>query len=384
MPADPKHQHISQVLLAEIASGKFAPSGRLPSETQLVQRFGVSRPTVARALRNLQDQGLIERRVGAGTFVRKSNGNVSDPTRRQIGLMIPGLGTTEIFERICGELASLACGQDYTLLWGGSHRQEARLLPGIQQAEAWCDQMIRQRVAGVFFVPFDRVTNPHAVNHQLAERLRRAGVAVVLLDRDLGPFPTRSEYDLIGIDNFAAGYLAAQHLIKLGSRRIAFVMREQTAPTVMVRIAGAREAMLDHGIPIPRDFILTGRPDDAAFCQPFVDRKFEAVICANDHVAALLAQSIERVNLHIPRDVRLVGFDDVGFATLLSVPLTTVHQPCREIADAAFRVMLERIADPTLPARTVSLSARLVIRESCGAYQSRSNEPKLPIDNSIQ
>jgi DNA-binding GntR family transcriptional regulator len=62
MGSGPKHHQISQALLAEIASGKYAPSGRLPSEAQLVERFGVSRPTVARALRDLQDQGLVVRR----------------------------------------------------------------------------------------------------------------------------------------------------------------------------------------------------------------------------------------------------------------------------------------------------------------------------------
>jgi DNA-binding LacI/PurR family transcriptional regulator len=97
----------------------------------------------------------------------------------------------------------------------------------------------------------------------------------------------------------------------------------------------------------------------------------DAVICANDHVAALLLRSLEKANVRVPRDVRVVGFDDVKYATLLSVPLTTIHQPCREIAVAAFRAMLERMADPTLPPRGITLSPRLVVRESCGAYLPR-------------
>src|SRR5438270_12073538 len=104
MPSEPKHRHISRELLTEIAAGKYAPSGRLPSEAQLVQRFGVSRPTVARALRDLQDRGLVVRRVGSGSFVR---GPVSADVHRQFGLLIPGLGTTEIFEVIGGALAGL-------------------------------------------------------------------------------------------------------------------------------------------------------------------------------------------------------------------------------------------------------------------------------------
>ena len=73
----------------------------------------------------------------------------------------------------------------------------------------------------------------------------------------------------------------------------------------------------------------------------------------------------------MPRDVRVVGFDDVRFATLLSVPLTTIQQPCREIAVTAFNALRERIEDPTLPARSLLLTPRLVVRESCGAYLPR-------------
>ncbi len=67
-------------------------------------------------------------------------------------------------------------------------------------------------------------------------------------------------------------------------------------------------------------------------------------------------------------NLRVVGFDDVRFATVLSVPLTTIQQPCRDIALTAFNAMRERIADPTLPARSLLITPRLVVRESCGAY----------------
>src|SRR5215218_6612874 len=118
MGSGPKHHQISRALLGEIASGKYAPSGRLPSEAQLVERFQVSRPTVARALRDLQDQGLIERRVSSGSFVRSAASAAPAVANRQLGLLIPGLGTTEIFEVICGELAGLARVHECSLLWG--------------------------------------------------------------------------------------------------------------------------------------------------------------------------------------------------------------------------------------------------------------------------
>jgi LacI family transcriptional regulator len=372
MTFEPKHRQISRQLLTEIAAGKYGPSGRLPSEAQLVQRFQVSRPTVGRALRDLQDQGVIERRVGSGSFVRRRDPAAPAAGLRQLGLLIPDLGTTEVFERICGELAGLARGHDYGLLWGSGSHGRARESTSREEAEAVCEQFISREVAGVFFAPIEFTAAMQEMNLRLAERLRQAGIAVVLLDRDLGDFPARSEFDLVGIDNFAGGYRLAEHLLKLGCRELGFVTRPLAAPTVRARIAGAREAILDHGLSIPADFVRVGAPDDPSLVRGFTGRRrVEAVLCGNDHVAALFMRSAEKEGIAVPRDLRIVGFDDARYATLLSVPLTTMHQPCREIAVTAFRAMLDRIADPALPPRSLVLSPRLVVRESCGAYLPR-------------
>src|SRR5262249_55821200 len=155
-------------------------------------------------------------------------------------LLIPGLGTTETFEAIGGELAGLARGHEYGLLWGDSAHPRPPEDLGVEGAEELCEQFIRREAAGVFFAPFEHTARKEEVNRRLAERLRQAGVAVVLLDRDVVTFPSRSEFDLVGVDNFAGGYLLADHLLKLGCRSLAFVARPLSAPTVRARIAGAR------------------------------------------------------------------------------------------------------------------------------------------------
>jgi LacI family transcriptional regulator len=176
------------------------------------------------------------------------------------------------------------------------------------------------------------------------------------------------------VDHFAGGYLLADHLLKLGCRRPAYVARPLSAPTVGARIAGAREALLDRGVPVPQGFVRVGEPSDRALVRGLTARgQVDAVLCANDHLAAELLHALEKAGVRVPGDLRLVGFDDVRYATLLSVPLTTMRQPCREIAVTAFRAMLERIADPALPPRSLVLSPRLVVRESCGAYLPRGD-----------
>jgi LacI family transcriptional regulator len=161
-------------------------------------------------------------------------------------------------------------------------------------------------------------------------------------------------------------------LIKLGSRRIAFLMRPLSAPTVERRYAGVREALAHHRIDVAPDWLQVGDPSEDKFVHSLIaGKRWDAVVCANDLTAAQLIPTIARSKMRVPQDIRVVGFDDAKYASLVSVPLTTVQQPCRDIAITAFQTMLSRIAEPTLPARNILLAPRLVVRESCGAYLPR-------------
>jgi DNA-binding LacI/PurR family transcriptional regulator len=370
MNLGPKHREISRQPLAEIAVGKYSRTGRLPSEPQLVKRIGVSRPTVSRALRDLQAEGLIERRTGSGTYVRRQTGTTAKS--QQFALLIPTLGRFEIFGIICGEIASLARAKDYSILWGDSAQPSLDDNLSSDRALALCERFITQRVAGVFFAPFDLAGGTVEANHRIAERLSKAGIPVVLLDRDLVPFPQRSNFDLVATDNLAGGSLLAERLLKLGCRRLAFVAAPNYPSTVQARIAGVREALVRNKIEPSPDWIHCGDVAAVKFRRVLTSgRRWDAVICANDVTAAQLIGALESSGIQIPRDLRVVGFDDENQAALPSAQFTTIHQPCREIAITAFRAMMERIADPTVPARGLSLTPQLVVRESCGAYLSR-------------
>ena len=367
MKVECKHREVSRQLLSEIAAGKYGVSGRLPGEDQLVKKFGVSRTTIGRALRDLQTEGIIERRAGSGTYVRQQNSNPSGV--RHLGLLIPDLGTIEIFTLICGELASVARVHEYTLLWGDSAQQYHGRDVSPEQAVELSEQFIERRVSGVFFAPFEATAGNKGINHSIARRFSNAGIPVVLLDRDSTPFPQRSEFDLVTSDNSAGGRLLAEHLLKLGCQRLAFVARPNFPSTVEERISGVRDTLLRNQMELPPDWIQIGDPEDVKFVRSLAaGRRWDADVCANDLTSAHLMRALQKNHVRVPRDLRVVGFDDVKYATLLSVPLTTIHQSARDIAVTAHRAMLDRIAEPTLPARMILLSPRLVVRESCGAY----------------
>ena len=366
--APPKHREISDTLREELAGGKFKPGSRLASESQLVARFSASRPTVARALRTLQEEGLVERRAGSGTFALEPSSG-SRTNKRTLALLMPDLGHTEIFQQIAGEIASLARVRDYSIVWGGSEQAKLDQDVSLQHGEELCAQFIERQVDGVFFAPYELLEGARAVNRRIAGNLHDAGITVVLVDRDFAPFPQRSALDLVGIDNFAGGYAVGEHLVKLGCERICFVKPPRAASTARARVAGMRDAMEQHGLSFNRDWIFEGDPSSAVFLRKILaEGKPDALVGANDPIAALLLQGLAKAKINVPGDIRVVGFDDCGFATLVSPPLTTIHQPCREIALACFRTMEGRFENPLLPPRNISLPAQLVIRESCGAY----------------
>jgi DNA-binding LacI/PurR family transcriptional regulator len=93
----------------------------------------------------------------------------------------------------------------------------------------------------------------------------------------------------------------------------------------------------------------------------------DAIVCANDRTAAGVMHALLDAQLRIPDDVRLAGIDDVAYAALLPVPLTTMRQPAREIGVAAMAAMLDRVRRPDLPPRDIFLHTTLVVRRSCGS-----------------
>ena len=370
MPRQAKYIDIFNELRSQLVDGKFADRNRLPSEAQLVRKYGVSRPTAARALRELQAAGFVVRRAGAGTFARNTMES-DNAGSAMIGLLVPGMGITEIFDVICGKLIGLARMHDYSVVWSGTPAPPNSEDSPAEQAEAFCRELIARKVQGVFFAPFGWLSAQVQVNRLIANRLRVAGIPVVLLDCDVLPFPQRSDFDLVGIDNFDAGYMLTEHLLKLGCRRLVFVASTHTAPTVEARYAGFREAMLAHGVKVDVGACPPTNPADEAQITALLKNKPDAFVCANDYKAGVLMRTLETLGCHVPNDMRIAGFDDVKYATLLRVPLTTMHQPCLEIAAVAWQVMQNRLANPTLPPCTVSLAAHLVVRQSCGAYLPR-------------
>ena len=196
-----------------------------------------------------------------------------------------------------------------------------------RRAEELCQRYIEQRVAGVFFAPLELEPGLEAVNKGIVAALDAAGIPIVLLDRDLCAFPERSRYDLVGVDNYQAGYLAARHLLAGKPERVDFLARPYSAPTVERRIAGYSAALRDAGLRPNPDWIHHAEPDRLSSVRRLYASGARSVVCANDATAASLLSTLSELGLSAPAAIRVIGFDDVRYARHLRTPLSTLRQP---------------------------------------------------------
>lgn len=370
--AGPKYKQIYAHLRNSLANRDYSPGDRLPSENELVVQFEASRPTVSRALAQLELDGLVERKAGSGTFVSSKE----DQKNLVFGLLIPDLGVTEIFEPISRGISIARVDGHHDLLWGST------LSPGApieDQAEQLCTYYVQKKVSGIFFAPLELSGKTDEMNQRIARAVGEAEIPMVLLDRDICVYPERSKYDLIAIDNRRAGYVITSHMLETGARRIIFFSRPNSAPTVAERAIGFNEALTAYQESGATGWIESGDPADTAAVSTLIAKhKPDGFVCANDYTAARLMTSLNTLGIDVPSEIKVTGMDDVRYASLLQTPLTTIHQPCLEMGAAALAAMLDRIAHPAMPVRDILVDFKLVVRQSTAGTNPRGPRHEIP------
>ncbi len=237
---------------------------------------------------------------------------------------------------------------------------QSKFQPALEIASL--DHFRQMRLAGV--LPVSVAPNLHHL-----QRLRETGVSVVSLARRW------DEGDYVAVDHFAGGYLAGQHLCRLGHRKLACVATRHALSASQEKLAGFRAALREHAITLAPEQILWSsevqvaegtRCADALLAQ--TDRP-TAVFVTADHQAVGFLHRLRQRGVRVPEDVAIVGHDDITYAEFLEVPLTTVALPKYELGCQAAQILLVRIQTwDNLDAgfQQILLKPHLIIRASCG------------------
>lgn len=361
-----KLDRVYRHLHGEIVRGRFQTGERLPTEEELADRFGYSRTTVAKAIRMLAQQGFVQRRRRAGSFVRAGSAVRS----QLLGAVICGAADKDaesnIFVPIGREVAREA------ELAGYSVAMEDPCLRGNcagevkERYEEIARKFIERQVAGVLMVPFEIIGGAEqSVSLGAAQMLAEAGIPMILADRDLCRYPHRSRFDLVGIDNRRAGCIATEHLLKQGATRVDFVAADEYGWAQEGRIAGYLDAFANAGLKHEAKWIHHGHPSQKEYIEGIVkDRDVEWIVVVNDGLAGEVMRVALEAGRKVPGDLRMVGFDDLPFCLGLPTPLTSIRQPCEDLGALAVRTLFDRMRNPNRRTMDVTVSFELMIRES--------------------
>ena len=365
----PKYRHVGRTLAGEIRDGRLRPGQRLPSDDELMGRFGISRGTLLRALETLKSEGVLERVPGRGSFVREPSAASAPASGLRVMFVAEAAATSSdtIFGSIERHVA-LRLRQRHGIELVA--RQAGLPLDPFEVRHQLVSQAVAEGVDGLLYLPLEGERGQWQRNVELLGPAVDAGLPVVLLDRDVLPRPGRSGYDVVGTDDRIAGGAVGSRLIQQGCRNLLFVTPRGTSPTVDERVDGVRDAIGDAGGGVrltvaPVASVDPPAPRDDGIREALARVEPDGVVAKDDRTAIAVLRVLYERRQRVPDQVRVIGFDDVPVAADLPVPLTSFRQPVRQIAEVAAERLARRLAGEEMPAAKILLGGRLVVRQSC-------------------
>ena len=339
-----------------IASGELKPNDRLPTIRAVAEQLGIHMHTVRQAYHSLKDDGLVETRPSRGTRVKpfeldKLVTTESASPSHTIGVLIPNIYTfydpflsgVEEIARHLGYMIIVSITRDRADLTRQSVQQlVAKKVDGIIAASAVADSFKRQHPISPDSPPVVYADSPQ--------------------------FPTQTI--LLDLEN--AGFLAAQHFIEHGHKRIAFITAPLTWPNFLDTYKGYQRALaassLDHEpdsvIETPAYSLEDGY--QAGLRLLAVNKPPKAVFVSGDLMAAGVIRALKDNGKRIPQDFAIISKDNIELAALMDPPLTTVNLPSYQMGVEAMNMLTRLISKKRLEKKRVLLESELIVRKSCG------------------
>jgi DNA-binding LacI/PurR family transcriptional regulator len=270
-----------------------------------------------------------------------------------VALLIPDI-QNPFFADLARGVEDAAQREGYTVLLGNVDED-------VEKERRYLEVMTAESVDGI-------ILPPSSGTDAAATELARSGVPMVCVDRRL----SRVKVDTVLVDNVRGAYEAAAHLVGLGHRRIGFIEGRPEISSSQERLQGYERALAEHGLELDRSLVRSGDSRQASGA-----RMAAELLALSDRPTALLVgnnlmtlgalETIHGLGLRIPRELAIVGYDDMPWAPALDPPLTAVRQPGHELGSRAMELLLQRIRDPKRSTTVVMLDPELIVRRSCGA-----------------
>jgi LacI family transcriptional regulator len=330
-----------------------------PTLKEVALRAGVHVTTASRAL-NPATSSMVNpvtmRRIQAAARELRYQPNamargLKTSRSMSVGVLLPDL-TNPLFPPIVRGIEDVLAASGYTTLIANTDNDSDR-------QTTLFDTLRARQVDGII------VATAHREDKLFVDAYHE-GTKIILVNRRIDhcdiPAVTGDDHDGVA--------MAVRHLIDIGHTRIAHIAGPQDTTTGRARLRAYRQALEDAGLtPDPSLVLITNgftEVEGARATRTMLDsgRSPTAMVAANDMIALGCLDVFSERRLRCPEDMSLVGFNDMPFIDRLTPPLSTVRVPHYQIGAEAARMLLDRLANPGLPAKSITLPATLVLRES--------------------
>lgn len=331
----------------------------MASLTDVARHANVSIATVSRVINN-SDKVVAETRALVCKAMEELGYKPNRVARRLrqrgrvrhlLGLIIPDI-QNPFYAELARGVEDVAYANKFAVMLCNSDED-------LKKEAFYIDVLQAESVDGIILPP---ISEKDAVVIKLIE----SGVPVVTVDRSLA----HRCMDKVEVDNRRGAHEAVEHLIKLGHRRIGLIAGRLNVSTSRERRQGYEDALTAHKLPVAAGYIRGGdfkQASGRAMADELLDLATPptALFVLNNLMTVGALESIHRRKLRIPKDIAVIGFDDLPWAEALDPPLTVVRQPAYEVGQAAAELLIKRLEEPNRAETHLKLLPRLVIRSSC-------------------
>jgi LacI family transcriptional regulator len=360
-----KYLSVAARIESELRDGAW-DGGKMPSVRGVASQYNVSVVTASRALQVLRDKGLIQ------TIERSGCYRIPPPTADHWAVCLrltPGTMQRHTSSMSQSGFHALARREPMHLTFDAFD-----VKPGLTPADAKtaAEQALADGLKGVFLLP-SRVSEQEAqADETFLAGCDAAGLPVVLLERTVRN-RNRLTHDLVAIDDLAAARECAEHLFAIGRKRVGIVVASPTSShndriagylyaVHQARVTARRHAPPEVVLRQPTD--LPTKEAHSAIADEVIRHKLDGVVCYQDYTALGVIVELLQRRLQVPKDVAVVGFDNLPIGQEFGISLTTYEYPAEAMADCAVQLMRHRLGRPARLPVKMAIPGRLIVRES--------------------
>lgn len=302
----------------------------------------ISEQTRQRVLKIIDEQGYIPNRV-ASSMVTKST--------KSLGLVVPDIANP-FFPEMARGAEDAANQEGYALILCNSDNNTDKEVKYIE--------MLQEKMVDGIILNVSSVLSAHE------EELLRVGIPIVTVDRKIKGIHDEA---FVSVNNEEGAYKAVDYMIDRGYKKIVHISGPMNAANTPERYSGYLKAHKARGIELPEVHIMSGEYSTQCGYEAIKELvsnndEFDSVFCGNDMIAFGAIRALHELGIDVPKDIGVVGFDDIYISRLVTPELTTIRQPVYQLGYKAAELLIKRIQKEEINRHEYILDTELIIRKS--------------------